>query len=211
MPQKLKKTFIVLGAAFAALYPQWIWFQSVTFPPTSAIQPAQAWGLLAFAIMWLHIVAGPFRAYLDTLFPNYQKWISLSTLVVLFSLFAHPLLMLAGYTKLLESGFLGFFAITGFPAWAGVIAWPMLLQYDIARGVKKRRGIRPEAWYAVTLIATLGWFVILYHSLSLGSHLQSGPLRMLWYFMGATATVATIRNYFIKPLRQRQGPPTTHQ
>ena len=193
---------IVMGASAAVLYPQWVWFSDATFPATSSIQPAQAWGLLVFSIMWLHIVAGPFRKQLDALFPNYQRWITISALVVFFGLFAHPLLMLTGFAKLSGGSFFSFFATATFPAWAAVIAWPLFLQYDIARFFKRPLS-RARARYWITLLATIPWFLILYHSLALGSHLQTGPLRTLWIFMGLTAATATIYVFAIVPLRRR--------
>jgi len=195
------KTAIILGAAFAVLYPLWVWLTSITFPLSSPfILIAQAWGLLAFTLMWLHIVAGPFKQRLLSIFPKFELWMTLSSFIVLLSIILHPLLMLVGISKLI--GIVEFFATASMPIWLAIIAWFMFISYDIARIFKKRL-LKTRTWFVITLIATLGWFLILYHSLSLGSHLQEGLLRMLWYFFGATGTAAAITTYGIKPFLKR--------
>jgi hypothetical protein len=193
---------LIAAAGLAVGYPQWVWLQAGGgFPPSSPLVTAQAWGLLAFPIMWLHIVAGPFRKQLDALFPRYHQWIRFSSLVVLAAILLHPLLMFLGLQKLTGKTPLEIYAAAALPVWAAIVGWFMLITYDIARPFKKRI-VGTRIWYWVTLVATTGWFLILYHSLMLGSHLQRGPLRALWFFFGITAAAAAIHEFLIKPFKK---------
>ena len=199
----MQKIVILLGAALAIGYPQWVWVSETTLPPTSSYAPAQVWGLLAFSIMWLHIVAAPFQERLFTLFPRYSLWKNISTNIVLVAILLHPSMMLLGLAQLTGNHLLAPLAGPTAPLLAGLIALPLFLTFDVARAFRRRLEGTP-LWHSIIFLSTAAWFLILFHSLSLGSHLQVGPLRLLWYFFGGTATIAVSWRYIINPLRGKK-------
>lgn len=192
---------ILLLATTAILYPLWVWYSSVA-APLNMVSASPAFGLFAFSLMWLHIIGGPFKPWLLKMFPRFDVWMFLSATAVTMAIILHPLLLLVGVANATGNRLLAFFTGAPAPIRLGVAAWFMFIFYDLARPFKKRL-INTKAWYVISLIATLGFFLILFHSLALGSNLQSGPLHLVWMFYGATAAAAALYTYGIKPILLR--------
>ncbi len=189
--------YLIFGVAFlAVLYPVWVWYgrAQLNLNTTRIFDIFPVLGLLAFVIMWLHIVGGALRPWLER-YIDFGRFVTSSSVLVLILLILHPLLLLIG---LGPSRWGKFFSST--PAlfiWLAVIGWVILVGYDLAKRFKQREFF-VRHWEVVKFISTIGFFLVLFHSLGLGSDLQTGPLRAVWIFYGISAAVAAIYTYGLR-------------
>lgn len=190
------KLSITVLAFLAVAYPLWIWFESVDFSnkDTRLLTVFPAFGLMAFSIMWLHIVGRAIKPFIDHYF-NFEMFVKASSTPVLGALILHPLLFFIwlGWERvknLFTSG-------QSFFIWLGVVAWFIFIGYDMAKKMQEKKVLQKH-WQKIRMVSTMAFFLILFHSLKLGSHVQTGPLRFVWIFYGITAGIATIYVYGIK-------------
>lgn len=193
------RSIVILIGAFAVGYPVYEWSRYVTFRADALFlfDLFPVFGIIAFVIMWLHVVGAPFKPWLNKMF-DFQKFVNASSAIVLVSLFAHPLLLyLALY---LQGGGSPYdFAPRGanYLITIAILAWIIFIGYDLAK-IFKDSPFLSRNWKAVKLISTLALFLVLIHSLGLGRDLQADPLRTVWIFYGITAGIATIWTYLLK-------------
>ena len=81
--------------------------------------------------------------------------------------------------------------------WLAIIGWLMLIAYDISKPFLKYEFFKKN-WPNILTISTIGFILTFFHSLTIGSDLHSGSLRIIWIFYGTTAIAATIYTYGIK-------------
>ena len=194
-----KKTIIEYGfrlfAGLAVLYPLWVvgrninWSLSTSFVFT--LFPL--FGILAFTLLWLHVVSGVFEPWLRQ-YIDFYRFVQNTSLLIFISIILHPLLLLipAGFN------FNQVFTYGRFYIWLAIIGWLLLITYDIGKLLKKKYNFFTKNWRKILLISNIGFLLTFFHSLSIGDDLQSGPLRTVWIFYGATAILATIYTYGIK-------------
>ncbi len=145
-------------------------------------------GLLAFSLMWTHYMILALRVWTDA--PKVTAYAHITQWIVLFCLLAHPGILLF---TLYQDGF-------GFPPGSykayvgetmvgfvllGTIAWVAFMAYEFKRVI----AIGPW-WKFVLAASAIAMLLILIHSLNLGTHLQDGWLRTVWYVYGATLLLA---------------------
>src|SRR4030042_3539102 len=94
------KYLILTLAYLSVLYPLWVWYQGARLVPDRTIifEIFPALGLLAFVIMWLHIVGGALRGWLGQ-YIDFDKFVASSSALVLVLLILHPALLLLGIGK----------------------------------------------------------------------------------------------------------------
>lgn len=156
-----------------------------------ALSPYQLFplfGLLAFSLMWTHYVIWALRVYTDA--PAVALYSRVSWLLVLVSLLAHPMIF---HGALLSDGF-GFppgsyvaYVGQGF-VWAvllGTASWTAFMAYELKWWFQSR------PWWRYILAAnTVAMVGIFIHGLILGSDLQSGWPRAVWYGYGLSLMLA---------------------
>ena len=149
-------------------------------------------GLLAFTLLWLHAISGVFEEWLRKQidFDFFVRW---SSLVIFFSIILHPLLLLI----LVKFNFLAIYKGAPLAIALGVVGLLLLLTYDIGKALQKH-DFFIRNWRGILIVSSIGTILIFFHSLTLGSDLQSGFLRGLWIFYGTTAVLATIYTYGLK-------------
>jgi len=188
--------FISALAYLAVFYPIFVWYERVdlVFDETLLLNLSPVLGLAAFSIMWLHVVGGALRGWLEKYF-NFERLATNSSIAVLFLIILHPLLFFIGIgLDRIGDTFIYYEPIY---IWLAIIGWFVLVGYDVAKRFKNR-DFFARHWNSVKFISTLGFFLVFFHSLGLGSDLQAGPLRYVWIFYGITAAAATIYTYGIK-------------
>ena len=198
------KYLISFGAFLAVFYPLFVWYGrvggSLSLDATLALNVFPAFGLLAFAVMWLHVVGGAMRDALEKHF-NFQKFVDLSSIVVLVSLLFHPLLLVAGI------GVRNFGLVFDYNdpkyIWLAIFAWFILVGYDVLKRFKKRDFFMRH-WETIKLISTIGFFLTFFHSIGVGTDLATGALRYVWFFYGVSAGVAAIYTYGVKKFLKRR-------
>lgn len=189
------KSLLIATACLAVLYPLWVRVRSLEWALDSTFIPNlfPALGIAAFTIMWLHVVGGALEVWLKK-YVDFEKFVHNTSFLVLILIIFHPLLLLIqlgfDFTKLFLYG-------SAIYIWLGILGWFLLLTYDVGR-VFKRNNFFVRNWNAILILSTLGFLFAFFHSLGLGSDLQSGFLRKLWIFYGATAIIAAIYNYGVR-------------
>jgi hypothetical protein len=185
-------------ACVAVLYPVFVWYSgtqgSLNTPSPAEIFPV--FGLIAFSTMWLHVVGGALKSPLEKYF-DFEKFVHWSSYIVLLSLILHPLLFFIaiGFRNL---GFLWSFSASKL-IWLAIAGWLLLITYDLGKIFKKRQFFIRH-WETIKIISTIGFFLIFFHSLGLGSDLQTSPLRILWIFYGVSAAIAAVYTYVVRRL-----------
>ncbi|OGY89100.1 MAG: hypothetical protein A3B30_01220 [Candidatus Komeilibacteria bacterium RIFCSPLOWO2_01_FULL_52_15] len=191
---KLPRICIIVFGYAAVLYPLWVRFNSLTWAPGSFLQNIfPMFGLAAFSILWLHSLSGVFEPWLRKHI-NFDRFVEQTAAVVLICIVAHPLLALISF----DFNIGNLFAAYGVKyILIGVIGWILLITYDVGK-ILKRYDFFKKNWEMILTISTIGFLMIFFHALAIGSDLTSGPLRIVWIFYGVTAALATIYRYGIK-------------
>ena len=196
MGKKLIKYLIYAVAVISVVYPVIVWYGRVdlVFGNTLLLNLFPVFGLLAISTMWLHIVGGALRPWLEK-YIDFQRFVSKSSVIVLFLIILHPLLLFTGIGFQNAGSVLGLYDSKYIRL--AIIAWFILVGYDVAKRFKNRQFF-VKHWETVKLISTIGFFLALSHSLGLGSDLQAGPLRSVWIFYGVSAAIAAVYTYGVR-------------
>jgi hypothetical protein len=112
----------------------------------------------------------------------------------LISIILHPLLLLLIFRFNIGDIFLSY---DNLYLWLGIIGLLLLLTYDIGKALKKYQFFVIH-WNKILIISNIGFLLTFFHSLNLGTDLQSGGLRMIWIFYGITGMISIIYTYGIK-------------
>lgn len=148
-------------------------------------------GLLAFSVMWSHYIVSAVRQYLGIAKKELHSYIEVTGWVVLAAILMHPGLL---EWQLWRDGF-------GLPPnnvlesyvaptlrWAallGMVSLLIFLAYELRRWFSER------GWWRAIEIATDAAMIAIYlHALNLGTQLQHGWLRVVWYIYGLTLLLA---------------------
>jgi hypothetical protein len=155
-------------------------------------------GLLAFSLMWSHYIASVVRQYFGVNKGVLHTYFEVTSFAVLTAILVHPGLLAwqlwrdgLGLPPGSELAFVSpqkklyiIFAFT---------ALTIFLAYEF------RRLFHERAWWKyVEYLTDAAMVLIFLHSLNLGSQLQMGWLRPVWYFYGATLGLALIYIYYRK-------------
>lgn len=154
-------------------------------------------GLLAWSIMWGHYVVGTLR-------DNWLRGVPLEAYfrytgyAVLAAIVLHPGILIyqlfrdghglppSSYEHYVAPG-LGWLTLLGS---ASLLAF---LAFELHRWYKDR------SWWKYVLVAgDVAMVAIFYHGLRLGTQLQSGWFRAVWWFYGLTLIVMLVRKYMLR-------------
>lgn len=189
----MAKKLVILSATLAVLIPIIVHLRNVSWSNSSlAMVLFPVFGILAFTLLWLHSMAGVFEVWLRERF-DFDFFVHWSSLVILVSMIAHPLLLLI----LIKFNFSLLFSGPSRGIIFGIIGLALLLTYDLGKMLKKWEFFSRN-WNAILIVSTIGTIFIFFHSLMIGSDLQSGWTRKLWIFYGVTAILGTIYTYGVK-------------
>ena len=189
----MSKTLIILGATAAVLVPILAHIRNVSWGESSLMANLfPMFGLLAASLLWLHAISGVFEEWLRERF-DFDAFVHWTALAILVSIILHPLLLLI----IIKFDFSIVFSST--PMILGVIAFLLLITYDVGKLLRRKYDIFARNWRKILVISNIGFLLTFIHALELGSDLQSGFMRWLWIFYGITATLAIIYTYGIKP------------
>lgn len=167
----------------------------------SSYQYFPLFGLLAFSLMWSHYIVSALRQYLGLDRAVLRAYFDRTSLFVLFALLAHPGLLGwqlwrdgEGLPPASELNYAG--ESLKVAVILGMIAWMVFLSYEF------RRKYSTQSWWKYVNYANdAAMVMIIIHSLRLGSHLQSGWFRAVWYFYAATF-VGSLAYIYTKRLKK---------
>jgi hypothetical protein len=190
----MNKKLITLGAALAVLAPIVAHIRNVSWGESSLIAAIfPIFGLLAFTLLWLHAISGVFEEKLREIL-DFDAFVHWTASLILFSMLAHPLLLLILIKFKISLLFNDDIAL-------GALGLLLLLSYDFFKPFKKS-GSFSRHWNKILIVSNIGFVLTFFHSLELGSDLQTGFMHSLWLFYGVTAILALIYTYAVKPFRK---------
>jgi len=193
---KFPKYAITAFGFAAVLYPLWVRFQHLQWDASLegiALNLFPFFGLAAVAMLWIHSISGAFELWLRQHI-NFDRFVDITAKLILICLVMHPLLLFAGVGFNISNIFFYYGTLY---VWLGIISWLLLIIYDITKPFKQQ-GFFAKHWKKVLVISNMGFLLSFFHSLNIGSDLQSGPLRVLWIFYGVTGALAILYTYGIK-------------
>lgn len=184
-------------ALVAVFFPVLVWKQTVTINLDSSLLRTifPVLGLIAYMIMWLHIIGGAFETKLNR-YIDFDYFLYWSSYIVLGLLILHPLIFIVNFGFPQFSGIFNFGS--GSFIWLGILGWLMLITYDIRKAFSNQIFFKRH-WGAIQFLSTAGFYVIFFHSLFLGHNLGSGPLRTAWILFGISGVLASVYTYLIRP------------
>lgn len=152
-------------------------------------------GLVAYGLMWSHYVLGTLRELLGvetSVLRPYTRWTGYAVLVLIC---LHPGLLI--YQRFrdgdgLPPGSYESYVAPGL-AWITLLGTACLLVF-LAFELHRWFG-RRSWWHYVVDASDLAMLAIFYHGLRLGSQLQQGWFRYVWWFYGLTLVAVIIRKY----------------
>lgn len=160
-------------------------------------------GLLAFSLMWAHYIAGAVRELFHLERVVLKRYFETTSLAVLALLCLHPGLLAyqrfrdgAGLPPGSTSSYVA--SGLGWLTWLGMVSLVVFLAYEFRR----LYGRKPW-WHFVTEAGDLAMLAIVYHSLRLGSQLQIGWYRYLWWFYAVTLVIVLIYKYHRRYFTQK--------
>lgn len=162
----------------------------------STYQLFPLFGLLAFSLMWSHYIAAALRHLFKIERAALKTYFEVTSLAVLAAILLHPGLLA---WQLWRDG-LGLppgselrYVTPDYKAYIiiAMVSLLVFLTYEF------RRAFHNRPWWRFVQYASDGAMIlILLHSLKLGSQLQTGWLKPIWYFYGATFLCAISYSYY---------------
>ena len=196
---KQYKLFLTLFLSILFL-PIYIWGQSFSwnFEFFSLYLLFPLLGLLAFSIMWAQVVVGKFKNYFNKIFSTHKFFVR-TGLTVLILFLSHPIVAAIAQWKSskllpLES----IFSLVGpsqriFIIFA-LISFVSFVMYELVLRLSKFRIVQKIAPF-VEFFSSIGVILVWIHSINIGSHLQTGLLRITWWFYGITTILIILHTY----------------
>lgn len=179
------------------------WGTGYSWSVSSTYQLFPLFGLLAFSLMWGHYIMLALRQHLKLSQEVLADYFRLTGLVVLGALLLHPGLLA---WQLWNDG-LGlppgsYYSYVSPSLKIAVISGIIGLFIFLAFELHRKYGERP--WFRfISYASDIGMILIFIHAIRLGSNLQEGWFRYVWYFYGLTLLVALIYIRLIAPRQQK--------
>lgn len=181
----------------------WIQFFHGRVGHVSSYQLFPLFGLLAFSLMWSHYIVAALRVYLGVERERLHIYFEATSWAVLVALLLHPGLLVwqlwrDGFGLPPESYLRHFVAPElAWVALLGTMSLFIFLAFELRRWFEQR-----SWWWSVSLAGDIAMLAIFYHGLRLGSQLQTGWLRTLWFGYGMSYLIALVYLY-IRRFRAR--------
>lgn len=173
----------------------------------SAYQFFPLFGLLAFSLMWAHYMVSVARQQLKLDASATHLYFEITSVLVLIAILIHPDLLAYQLWRdgfgLPPSSYLNHYVAPTkhLAAILGILSLAVFLAYEFRRAFKHR-----PWWRYIEYLTDLAMLAIFYHSLTLGSQVQSGWFRAVWWFYGLTLIAALGYIYYHKWQKSRLNP-----
>ncbi len=166
-------------------------------------------GLTAFSLMWGHYIMSAARQYLAVPKQALHRYFEVTSLAVLTAILLHPGLL---WWQLWRDGlglppgsYLNHYVAPSL-RWAAILGTISLF---IFLGYEFRRLFSTRSWWHYVEYATDAAIIAIYiHALKLGTQLQSGWFKLVWWFYGLTLLISLIYIYYRRFKDQRPKLPT---
>ncbi len=150
-------------------------------------------GLLAFTIMWFHLMTAWYKRHNPEMF-NYRKFFRQTSNWVLVLILLHPLLLTIESLKI-DIKPIDYAGPNGrfFILIAG-IALLIFLSYEVTDRLREKPIIKNN-WPIVVALNRVAMLLIFFHAIKLGTHLQTGAFKILWFGFGVSMLAYFISSY----------------
>lgn len=153
-------------------------------------------GLLAFSLMWGHYMASVIRQVLGLEKQVLKRYFEATSLLVLVLICLHPSLLTYQRFRdgfgLPPGSFMNYVAPgMGWLTLLGAASLVAFLAFEFRRLYGDK-----SWWHFVTEAGDLAMLAIVYHALRLGSHLQIGWYRYLWWFYAVSLVAVLIPKFY---------------
>ena len=139
-------------------------------------------GLLALSLMWSHYIMAALRKYYGANKTVLKQYFDISSLAVLAAILMHPGILIWQLWRdgfgLPPDSYLDYYVAPGlgWVAMLGTISFIIFIAYELRHVYGDR-----SWWKYVQYASDAGMFLVFYHSLRLGSTLNSSWLQGVWY------------------------------
>ena len=202
MKNTIIRFLLFVFAVAAVAYPLYVRLSTLQWSANAQVilnNSFPLFGLTAFSLLWLHAMSGVFEPWLRQVI-NFDWFVRVTASLILLCILCHPVLLLMLFSlnvKAILVTYGTFYIVLGF------VGWCLLMLYDLAKPSSRKGGFWAKHWHKVLLVSNIGFLITFFHSLNLGSDLQSGPLRTIWIFYGITAFAAIIYTYGLRRFLSR--------
>jgi len=174
--------------------------------PINTYQLFPLLGLLAFSLMWAHYLNGTLRELWGVEFKVLARYFRYTGYAVLVLICLHPGILIYqrfrdgyglpphSYETYVGPG-LGWITILG------TASLLVFLSFELRRWCAKK-----SWWHFIPEAGDAAMLAIVYHGLRLGSNLQMGWFRSVWFFYAVVLVAVLIRSYTLKLLKPRKKP-----
>lgn len=192
-----QKITVIVLAALAVLAPIMAWANSFSwqFQSVGLYELFPVFGLLAFSVFWTQLILLFAEPYLNFSVQPYIKW---SGLAFILFVFLHPALLALGqllngvgvppqsFYKYVPASFALFINIA-------IISWLIFMVTEVSFRLSNLRLFKSQKTKtAIEYFNYVAFYLIFWHSITLGQHLQLGWLKTVWWFFAVTATPVII-------------------
>ena len=202
----MTKITVVLIFLLALILPFITWYQTngqIIFQSNTSTEASlklifPLFGLLGFSLIWLQIMLGAFMRPLYALFApfdlvRFHIWEGVVAIIIVL---LHPTIL--GIAQVLRKGVGWNLLSIDFvePRYTiyiilGEIALILFLT-AAAAAILRNHTLLVKNWRKIHVLQYAVFILITLHSLSVGSHTQTGTLRLLWYFYAITFLAALV-------------------
>jgi hypothetical protein len=194
---------ISLGATFLAFF-GWGELYGWKLGSLTAYQYFPLFGLLAFSIMWSHYISAALRIMNSSEKTVLKRYFEYTSLAVLIFLLLHPGLLVwqlwrdgAGLPPASAVNYVE--PALKISVISGIIAWIVFLAYEFHRKYGDR-----QWWRFVGYASDVSMLIIFVHGLRLGSHLQEGWFKNVWYLYGVTLLATLFYLHYMRLTAKHQ-------
>ncbi len=184
-------SFGVSVVAFVA----WGAYYGWRFSSLNAYQFFPLLGLLAYSLMWSHYIAGVMRELLGLDKKILARYFEVTSFAVLALICLHPGLLI--YQRFRDGFGLPPHSYESYVrpglGWVTLLGTASLLVF-LAYEFHRKFGRQPW-WHYVQTATDVAMLAIFYHGLRLGSQLQHGWFRYVWWFYGLSLLAVLVRTY----------------
>jgi predicted ferric reductase len=186
--------FAVSTLAFVAWGSSNLW----NFSHLSTYQIFPLLGLLAFSLMWTHYIIGTLKEILTSASSSLRSYYQWTGYAVLILICLHPGLLIyqlfrdgaglppGSYERYVAPGL-------GWVTLLGTVSLLIFLAFELHRVYGDRKW-----WHYVEDLSDLAMLAIIYHSFRLGSQLQLGWYKYVWWFYAVTFIFILARKYYFR-------------
>ncbi len=195
-------SIITIAVAVAAIL-TWGQARSWQLGGLSIYQIFPVFGILAFSLMWAQYVASSLQTFFKAKHSPLKTYFEVTSILVLIAIMLHPGLLA---WQLWHDGFglppgsyLSHYVVPSL-AWAallGTVSLLVFLAYELRRVFRKHKW-----WRFMIYLSDAAMIAIFFHALALGSQLQLGWFRDLWFFYGITLVIMVAYLRICLPLKK---------